>query len=135
MSSGGARPRRGPFAWVAARVRSQRFIVADESMRPSFLPGDHLLVRRADRRVPPRAGDVIVLRDPEREGLLLLKRVRSTAETESICRDAPSPRLVVVGDNALLSRDSRHFGPVETSRVVGTVWYRYAPPGRRGWMP
>jgi type IV secretory pathway protease TraF len=38
----------------------------------------------------------------------------------------------VEGDNAARSRDSRHFGPVDSSRIVGRLLMRYAPlPPRR----
>ena len=107
-------------------------MVEDESMLPSFVPGDRLLI---DPRVgrPLRPGDVVAVRDPEQEGRLLLKRVRRLEVVPSSGGALPGPDLVFVeGDNADRSRDSRQFGPIARDRIVGVAWYRYAPAGRRG---
>ncbi|HLN07168.1 MAG TPA: hypothetical protein VK217_12875, partial [Acidimicrobiales bacterium] len=40
--------------------------------------------------------------------------------------------LEVRGDNETASRDSRAFGAVEPSCVIGRVVYRYFPPPRTG---
>ena len=101
-------------------------------MLPTFRPGDRLLI---DPR-PPRPlvpGDVVALRDPEREGRWLLKRVVDLGpdgSTEAL-RTAPGT-VYVVGDNAGPSRDSRHFGAVPRDRILGLAWYRYFPTDRRG---
>ena len=45
-------------------------------MEPAYRDGDRVLVNRLAYRLrPPRVGDVVVLRDPERTGKHLLKRV------------------------------------------------------------
>ena len=45
-------------------------------MEPAYRDGDRVLVNRLAYRLrPPRVGDVVVLRDPERAGKHLLKRV------------------------------------------------------------
>jgi nickel-type superoxide dismutase maturation protease len=98
----------------------RRFRVVDTSMQPSLRPGDRLLVLTWAR---PRADDVIVLRDPEAQRAHLVKRVEAfTAEGS----------LIVRGDNPNVSRDSRHFGPVPRSLIVGRAIYRYLPGPRRG---
>jgi signal peptidase I len=109
--------------------RSRRFEVADESMSPALLPGDRLWVDTAwFSREPPRPGDVVVVRDPEEHGRLLLKRVSSV---ELDARGAPV-RVRVLGDLKERSRDSRAFGPVACADLVGLAWYRYAPADRAG---
>jgi signal peptidase I len=40
--------------------------------------------------------------------------------------------VFVAGDRPDASRDSRTFGVVPLPDVVGRVWYRSGPPGRRG---
>jgi signal peptidase I len=40
----------------------------------------------------------------------------------------------VLGDNSKCSLDSRHFGPVRRSAIVGKVFYIYAPANRKGWV-
>lgn len=104
-------------------------------MQPGFRPGDRLYVDPRPGR-PLAVGDVVALRDPEAPDRLLLKR---------IARFVPAPGggpgtardlfLVVEGDNAPGSRDSRQFGPLPSTAVIGLVWYRYAPLDRAGPVP
>ena len=89
-------------------------------MEPAYRAGDRLLVNRlAYVTSPPQIGDVIVVRDPERRSRLLLKRV---AEPWSY---RPVSRYYVLGDNADESRDSRHFGAIERSLIIGKAWRKY----------
>jgi signal peptidase I len=39
----------------------------------------------------------------------------------------PSGQLFVMGDHREVSEDSRVFGPIDTSRVIGRAWLRYWP--------
>ncbi len=83
-------------------------------MAPALDPGDYVLVNRwAYRSRAPAVGDLVVLRNPEREGQFLCKRIAGVTG---------SGAYVVRGDNAAASRDSRHFGPVPRSLIVGRVW-------------
>jgi nickel-type superoxide dismutase maturation protease len=104
-----------------ARLRGlpRRVTVAGDSMLPSFRAGDRLLV------VPTRnlsAGQVVALRDPTAPDRLLVKRVREVA----------GDGLDVRGDNEQASTDSRTFGAVPSTMVIGRVVYRYHPPERAG---
>jgi nickel-type superoxide dismutase maturation protease len=96
-----------------------RIVVAGESMRPAFEPGDRVLVVPVLRLRP---GEVVAVADPGRPDRLLLKRVLSTG----------SGLVELRGDNEQASTDSRHFGPVPRSSVAGRAVYRYAPAGRVG---
>jgi nickel-type superoxide dismutase maturation protease len=92
----------------------KRFRVEQRSMSPALEPGDYVLVNRwAYRRREPAIGDVVVLRDPERTGKFLVKRIARANGTGS---------YAVVGENGAVSRDSRVFGPVPRSAIVGKVW-------------
>ncbi len=83
-------------------------------MSPALDPGDYVLVNRwAYRSRAPEVGDLVVLRNPEREGQFLCKRVAGVTD---------SGTYVVLGDNAAESRDSRRFGPVPRDLIVGRVW-------------
>ncbi len=91
-------------------------------MSPGLGPGDYVLVNRwAYRTRAPAVGDLVVLRNPEREGQFLCKRIAGVTD---------SGAYVVSGDNAAASRDSRHFGPVPRGLIVGRVWR--AARGARG---
>jgi len=89
-------------------------------MRPTLEPGDRILV---GRWLSPRRGDIVVAQDPENPAIYLVKRV---AKLE------PDGTLVLHADNPNVSRDSRHFGPVNRQLIVGRVIYRYLPGERRG---
>jgi nickel-type superoxide dismutase maturation protease len=91
-------------------------------MLPTFEPGDRLLLGRTGRLRP---GQVVGVPDPRHTERLLIKRVHAVNLST----------VEVRGDNERASTDSRHFGPVPRSGLAGRVLYRYAPPGRAGWMP
>jgi signal peptidase I len=109
-------------------------------MTPAFEPGDRLWVdRRAYSVDVPRVGETVVLEDPESPGRWLVKRVAAAPGEPVPGRATPGDPTVVppghvfvLSDNPALGRDSRRFGPVPLSRLLGRVWYRYAPPPRRG---
>lgn len=100
-------------------VRPRRVVVDGISMLPTLAPGDRLVLVRAGRL---RAGDVVAAHAPGGGGHLLVKRVA----------DTDGGRVVLCGDNPAASTDSRHFGPVARSAVVGRVVRRYAPAHRAG---
>ncbi len=92
----------------------KRFRVEERSMSPALEPGDYVVVNRwAYRRREPAVGDLVVLRDPERAGRFLVKRIARVEAPDS---------YVVAGENTAESRDSRAFGPVHRSAIVGKVW-------------
>jgi nickel-type superoxide dismutase maturation protease len=105
---------------MSAPLPFRRFLVADTSMLPALRPGDRLLIARWPQ---PRAGDLVVFRDPEAHSTFLVKRVASASADGT---------LEVRGDNPNVSRDSRHFGPVAPRLVLGRALYRYLPASRRG---
>jgi nickel-type superoxide dismutase maturation protease len=111
--------------WRAVR----RFEVTGTSMTPALLPGDRLVVVGLPwlPQPWPKPGTVIAVRDPRLASRILIKRVSAT--------DRRRGTLEVVGDHLESSTDSRTFGPVPRSSVVGRVVYRYAPPGRSGPAP
>lgn len=91
-------------------------------MEPAYRQGDRLLVNRlAYLRGLPRIGDVVVLRDPLERTRLLIKRIAAAPDGSRPGRG----RVYVLGDNATESRDSRHFGPVERSLILGRAWRKY----------
>jgi len=105
-------------------------------MAPALLPGDCLVVIKP---APPglaaffsrapglKPGEVVAVRDPRHPGRVLVKRVSSV--------DRDGATLEVLGDAGQASTDSRTFGPVPMSSVLGRAVYRYAPPGRTGRGP
>jgi nickel-type superoxide dismutase maturation protease len=104
---------------MAAAKRTTRIEVTGDSMRPTLLPGDRVVVRRTGRPLP---GHVVALRDPRDDNRILVKRLATITDDG----------MITIGDNPPASTDSRQFGPVPLSRVIGVAVYRYAPPGQSG---
>jgi nickel-type superoxide dismutase maturation protease len=103
----------GAGNWPLVRVE-----VAEDSMRPTLLPGDWLIAWRS-RRVRP--GHVVLAWHPSRDGLLLVKRVaRLTEHGWWLASDNPL---------AAGAADSSRFGPVPAELIVGRVLARYYPFG------
>jgi len=140
-----------PWRWGGRRVE-----VHDESMRPTLQPGDRLRVDvRAYRHRPPSVGDLVVFVDPEEPRRWIVKRVAAvgpgtwwrTAQGLVAGRsDAPPTErpsdgvemirlgpstMWLLGDEPDRSRDSRRFGPVPRSALVGRAFRIYAPTARR----
>ena len=101
---------------LRALLPFDRFVVEGESMAPSVSPGERVFVLRAAYWFrSPKAGDVVVLRDPRKPERLLIKRIDATHGNS----------VEVAGDNKEASTDSRAFGPVPANLILGKVWFRY----------
>jgi nickel-type superoxide dismutase maturation protease len=117
-------------ALIVAGARSIRRIeVAGASMSPALEPGDRLLVIGTlwTRFLWPRPGELVAVGDPLDPGRTLVKRVAAVHRAEGT--------VEVLGDAREASTDSRDFGPLPRSSIVGLAVYRYAPPGRKGPAP
>ena len=94
--------------------------VQGQSMAPSLLPGDRLLVESMTyRRRAPRAGEVVLAFDPRAPERELIKRVHAADLELDLRGDAPEE-----------STDSRTFGAVPADEVRWRAVLRYWPPGR-----
>jgi signal peptidase I len=118
--------------WV--RWRLAVVTVRGVSMVPTLREGERVLVRRIPGAVV-RTGQLVVFQRPwwsSRHGAdarWLVKRVAATAgepvpaAVRAAVGDARVPPgcLVVLGDNAAHSSDSRRWGYIRTARVLGVV--------------
>jgi nickel-type superoxide dismutase maturation protease len=95
------------------------FVVAGDSMLPELRPGDCLLVAA---RAPIRVGDVVAARHPLVPDLVLVKRVE---------RRVDAGWWLLSDNEAVGLDDSRAFGVVPDSCVLGRVVLRYYPLRRR----
>lgn len=101
--------------------------VFERSMAPTLLPGDRLRFDPgAYAARPPAPGELVVARDPDGSGRWVVKRVGQGPGP------LPEGTVWLEGDAPAESRDSRQYGPVPRQELLGRVWYRYAPPERRG---
>ena len=129
-------PRRALFLFLgslaaigAAAVAAGRWLDAVEvkghSMAPTLLSGDRLLVEALTyRRRAPRAGEIVLAREPRQPDRELVKRIGSV--------DPSSGSAELVGDAPDASTDSRTFGPVALEDLRWRAVGRYWPPGRIG---
>ncbi|MGW1162301.1 nickel-type superoxide dismutase maturation protease [Streptomyces sp. NPDC002513] len=88
--------------------------VGGPSMVPTLHHGDRLLVQYGAR---VRPGDVIVLRHPFQQDLLVVKRAVEQREGG----------WWVLGDNPFAGGDSTDYGTVPEELVLGRVRLRYRP--------
>jgi signal peptidase I len=138
---------------VSGLLPLQSIRIPSASMTPTIRPGDHLLL---DKRHPDEVavGDVVVVHDPLGDDLIV-KRVIAVGgdsigfEDGVLVRNArpvtepytadfldgvyygpdvvPAGDVYLLGDNRVDSVDSRDFGPVPVSSVVGRVTARVFP--------
>ncbi|MEV6837871.1 nickel-type superoxide dismutase maturation protease [Streptomyces sp. NPDC051133] len=88
--------------------------VTGPSMVPTLRHGDQLVVRYGG---VVRAGDIVVLRHPFQQDLLVVKRAVER-------RDGG---WWVLGDNPYAGGDSTDYGVVPEELILGRAWFRYRP--------
>ncbi|WP_335935720.1 nickel-type superoxide dismutase maturation protease [Streptomyces sp. PTD5-9] len=104
------RPGPGP----AGRVPFQVVEVTGPSMVPTLHHGDWLFVRYG---APVRPGDVVILRHPFQQDLLIVKRAAERRRGG----------WWVLADNAFAGGDSTDYGTVPEDFVLARAWLRYRP--------
>jgi signal peptidase I len=143
--------------WMFRSVRLAE--IPSESMQPTFEPGDVVVMRiDAYRERWPSRGEIVIFRDAEK-GELLIKRVvalpgdevfvsGSTVWVNKKLLSEPyangvhlsrrlheatlaEDELWVMGDNRDSSSDSRDFGPIKKSQLVGRAAAIIWPMARR----
>ena len=93
-------------------------------MVPALASGDYVVVdTRAYARRSPGPGEVVLARDPREPSRVIAKRVAGPDGADGV---------VLLGDNAEESTDSRTFGPVPRAHVTGRIVWRYWPPASFG---
>ena len=139
------------LAGLVLRRRLTAVTVTGDSMMPTLAPGDRVLVRQA-RLGQLRRGQVVVMEMPglagdpagplrgrARHREWAIKRIAAVpgdplpagclpATADPSGRIVPPGKLVVVGDNAAWSQDSRQLGYFPGDRLLGVVVRRL--PGR-----
>ncbi|MGQ9626477.1 MAG: signal peptidase I [Anaerolineae bacterium] len=154
-----------PAIFIALLINlflAQATRVYGQSMEPNLHPDQRLVVEKLSYLFhPPRRGDVVVLRLPQRGSELLIKRViglpGDTVEIkngrvyidgrpleepylnqptpgEMAARVVPPLKVFVLGDNRSFSNDSRTFGMVPFENIVGRAWFSYWPIDEISWV-
>ncbi len=108
--------------WRAPRFT--RFAITSVSMQPALAAGDYVVVATRDyARRAPRPGEIAIACDPREPDRVIAKRVAALSGEDDV---------FLLGDNRAASSDSRTFGPVPRSSLLGRVRWRYWPPTRFG---
>ncbi|MEM1366958.1 MAG: nickel-type superoxide dismutase maturation protease, partial [Cyanobacteria bacterium P01_H01_bin.15] len=93
--------------------RRNRIVVSGLSMLPTLHPKQEILCDpRAFQNQDPTPGEIVVIQHPLQPDVQLVKRVRSQPEPN---------RFEIQGDNLAASTDSRDFGLIARSQIVGRV--------------
>ncbi|MFI6060785.1 nickel-type superoxide dismutase maturation protease [Streptomyces sp. NPDC051286] len=103
-----------PLRGTAGRLPFQVVEVTGPSMVPTLYHGDWLLVQYG---APVRPGDVVVLRHPFQQDLLVVKRAT----------ERRAGGWWVLADNAFAGGDSTDYGTVPEELVLARVRARYRP--------
>ena len=121
----------GLYAAVAFLL-ARRITVRGRSMAPTLLPGERLLFDRlAYVRGRPTRGDIVLVGRPRRAGLFIIKRITGLAGDEVGASGVLDlGECWLAGDNPEESTDSRSFGPVRETQLLGRAWVRYGPAER-----
>jgi len=111
----------------AANLGYETFSIPSDSMSPTLVAGDYILVDTwyfSD--TDPQVDDLIVFESPGNPGTKYVKRI-AAVPGDTIGRWQIGPNeFFVLGDNRDASRDSRYFGPVPRENISGRVshlWY------------
>lgn len=95
-------------------LRVPRFVeVIGDSMYPTYEDGEVLFVYPVFSIEKLKEGDVIIFKSPEDKKRVLIKRVDKLY--------VHSKLIKVLGDNSRVSHDSREFGCIPFSSVLGKL--------------
>ena len=109
--------------------------VRGDSMSPNFNDGDWLLFRllpaksKSDKLVGKLVGKVVLIQRQSQVGtdFLQVKRVIRVDESDKSneSNESNETKIWVEGDNKSASTDSRSWGALDSSEVIGKLIFRY----------
>jgi len=140
----------------------QPYVISSNSMEPTLLTGDRILVNRiVYRSSGPARGDIVVFvypKDPSRtfvkrviavEGERVELRGNQVFVNEQLVQEpylkggdyppygpetVPKDKVFVLGDNRRESEDSREWGLLPQSSLIGKAWLIYNPFSRANFL-
>jgi signal peptidase I len=116
----------------------EAYKVSSGSMEPGVLKGDRILAdKTAYERMSPKKGDIVIFVFPDDRSKRFIKRVEglpgdTVSFADGSTQKTPHGFIYVLGDNRENSQDSRHFGFVPLSDVIGKARQVYFSSGEDG---
>ena len=141
--------------FLLVNTATGRFRIEGQSMEPNLHDGEYVLVDKVSYALhAPQRGDVIVLLRPNPQPDLIKRIIGLPGDTIEVrngqvyvngaalaepylsqptnstipARQVEPGRYFVMGDNRNNSSDSRSFGSIARSDIVGRAWVVYWPP-------
>jgi len=120
---------------------AQPFIVAGESMAPTFGSGDYLIIDELTYNFlqEPQKGEVVVFRYPQDPSKFFIKRIVGLPGEELVVDGVEwkmgENEYFVMGDNNRFSLDSRSWGALPRENITGRALLRLWPPTALAYMP
>lgn len=103
-----------------------RYEISGLSMLPTLHPGDYVVVDCCFyKKQLPKVGEIVLALDPRDRALVIVKRVGGFHADGTID---------LLGDNGTESTDSRLFGPVSLTAILGRVRVCYWPLSHFGYV-
>jgi signal peptidase I len=113
----------------------QAFKIPTQSMEPAVMSGDWILAdKTAYRRMAPKKSDIVIFVYPDDRSKMYIKRVEALPGdtitlSDGAKQEVPHGFIYVIGDNRKNSLDSRQFGFVPLSDVIGKARQVYFSSG------
>ncbi len=148
--------------FLLVNTATGRFRIEGQSMEPNLHDGEYVIVDKVSYALhAPERGDVIVLLRPNPDKDLIKRIIGLPGDTLEVrngqvyvngaaltepylnqptnstipARQVEPGRYFVMGDNRNNSSDSRSFGSISRSDIVGRAWFVYWPPSDWGAVP
>ena len=148
--------------FLLVNTATGRFRIEGQSMEPNLHDGEYVIVDKVSYALhAPERGDVIVLLKSNNERDLIKRIIGLPGDTIEVrngqvyingtvinepylnqptneplpARQVEPGRYFVMGDNRNNSSDSRSFGSIARSEIVGRAWFVYWPPSDWGAVP
>ena len=97
-------------------IFNHKYVVVSDSMNPTLLKGDAVFCTLCDSISSINCGDIVFFKKNEKDSLMLfVKRVKYVNNVNK------SPEYYMLGDNYGNSYDSRDYGWIRRSDILGKV--------------
>ncbi len=95
--------------------------IPSKSMMPALFPNDFVMVDilSDDDKSKLQKGDVVVFNHPYKKNATYIKRLSYLSGERFLGKELTGQQVAVLGDNSDESEDSRYFGAIDRSLIIG----------------